>query len=80
MPDPELREISSIAPRVDPLCVVSQRGFIPVSKRLAECEHEYYGLQHYSGVGFPATPETGGGDNREQDQEPCRLAVVIASW
>ena len=46
MSDPELHEITLIAPKWDPLCVVSRRGFILVSERLAECEHENYDLRH----------------------------------
>jgi hypothetical protein len=45
MSDPELHEITSIAPKWDPLWVISRRGFILVSERLAECEHENYDLQ-----------------------------------
>jgi hypothetical protein len=46
MSDPELHEISSIAPKWDPHWVVSRRGFVLVSKRLAECEYENYDLPH----------------------------------
>ena len=49
MSDPELHEISSIAPKWDPHRVNSRRAFILVSERLAEREHENGGLQHHLG-------------------------------
>ena len=46
MSNPELHEITLIAPKWDPHWVISRRGFILVSERLAECEYENYDLQH----------------------------------
>jgi hypothetical protein len=46
MSDPELHEISSIAPKWDPHWAISRRGVIVVSERVMEREHENYDLQH----------------------------------
>jgi hypothetical protein len=48
MSDPELHEITLIAPKWDPHWVISRRALILVSERLAECEHENHGLRRLS--------------------------------
>jgi len=46
MSDPELHEITSLAPKWDPHWVISRRALILVSERLAECEQENCDLRH----------------------------------
>jgi hypothetical protein len=50
MSDPELHEITLNRAKVEPVpsFVVSRRGFIILSERLVDCEHENRGLRRLS--------------------------------